>query len=297
MTPARYWLPRMRRPRFPSPETSGAPRTSRGLGIAAAVALLLVTVSPPALPAAAGDPTTIAAAVVLIDARSGRVLYARDAHRRLPPASTTKMMTAILAAEALPLDALVPISLRASQERSGAAIGVQRGEWWTVDDLLHAMLIHSANDAAVALAEAVSGSVSAFAVRMNARALALGARDTHFVTPNGRFHPQHVSSAYDLALIARAALANPVVARIVSLRTWTLLRPHAAPRMLINTNRLLWRVRGADGVKTGWIGESGPCLVASATREHRRLIAVLLNAPHVFTDAAALLEWGFNGAR
>lgn len=242
-------------------------------------------------------PTIEAAALVLMDERTARVLYARDAHRRLPPASTTKMMTALLAAEALPLDAFVPISLRASQERSGAAIGLERGEWWTVDDLLHALLIHSANDAAVALAEAVSGSVDVFAARMNARARALGARDTYFVSPNGRYDPRHVSSAYDLALIARAALSNPVVARIVTLRTWTLTRPGSAPRMLINTNRLLWQLRGADGIKTGWIAESGPCLVASATRDGRRLIAVLLHAPRVFADAARLLEFGFSGVR
>ncbi|HEY3249307.1 MAG TPA: D-alanyl-D-alanine carboxypeptidase family protein [bacterium] len=286
--------------RFHSAEQA-APRHRRIRRRAAAALvalLLLLLLGPRPTPAAPPSrPQEIeAAAVVLLDVRTGKVLYARDPHRRLPPASTTKMMTAILAAEALPLDALVPISLRASRERGGSAIGLNPGEWWTVDDLLHAMLIHSANDAAVALAEAVSGSVEAFAVRMNARARLLGARDTHFVTPNGRYDPQHFSSAYDLALIARTALANPVVARIVSLRTWTLLRPHADPRLLINTNRLLWRLQGADGVKTGWVAESGPCLVASATRQHRRLIAVLLDAPRVFSDAARLLEFGFTGS-
>jgi D-alanyl-D-alanine carboxypeptidase (penicillin-binding protein 5/6) len=289
MIHARRWRPN--RSRSPDGRWAG--------GLAALVAVVSLGAAPvlrqgsgPSAP-----PAVDAAAVVLADARSGAVLYARNPHRRLPPASTTKMMTAILAVEALPLDALVRISARAAAERSGAAIGLQSGERWKVEDLLHAMLMQSANDAAVALAEAVSGSVEAFAARMNARARALGARDTHFVTPNGRHHPEHLSSAHDLVLIARAALASPTVARIVTLRTWQLVRPNTPPRMLINTNRLLWQVRGADGVKTGWIAESGRCVVGSATRGGRRLIVVLLNAPQLFTDAGRLLEYGFAVAR
>lgn len=238
-------------------------------------------------------PAIDAAAAIVVDTRTGRVLFARNEHQRLPPASTTKIMTALLAAEALPLDALVAISARAANERGGAAIGLERGQWWTVDDLLRAMLLHSANDAAVALAEAAAGSVEAFASRMNAKARTLGARDTHFVTPNGRYHPQHLTSAYDLAWMAQAALANPVLARMVVLRTWQLTRPNTPPRVIINTNRLLWQFTGADGVKTGWIAESGRCLVGSATRNGRRLIVVLLSAPNLFTDAARLLEYGF----
>ncbi|HEV8353952.1 MAG TPA: D-alanyl-D-alanine carboxypeptidase family protein [bacterium] len=289
MIRVRRWRPN--RSRSPDRRWPGA--------IAALVAVLSMGAAPvPPVSRLSSEPPAVdAAAVVLADASTGRILYAHNAHRRLPPASTTKMMTAILAVEALPLDALVRISARAAVERSGAAIGLEAGDRWKVDDLLHAMLMHSANDAAVALAEAVSGSVEAFVARMNERARVLGARDTHFVTPNGRYHPDHLSSAYDLARIARAALAHPTVARIVALRTWQLTRPGAAPRMLINTNRLLWQVRGADGVKTGWIAESGRCVVGSATRGGRRLIVVLLNAPRMFTDAGRLLEYGFAGTR
>lgn len=203
------------------------------------------------------------------------------------------MMTALLVAEALTPNNVVAISPRAAVERSGSAIGLEAGERWTAGDLMRAMLMHSANDAAIALAEGVAGSVEAFAAQLNARAVALGARDTHFVTPHGRYDPRHYSSAHDLALIARAALANPWIAEIVRSQTWPLRRGKG--RLLINTNKLLWRYPGADGVKTGWIAESGPTLVASATRGGWQLIAVVLNSEQVFTDAAALLTYGFAG--
>jgi D-alanyl-D-alanine carboxypeptidase (penicillin-binding protein 5/6) len=226
-----------------------------------------------------------------MDARTGRVLYALAPSLRRPPASTTKMMTALLVAESLTPDTLVPITARAAMERSGSAIGLEPGERWSAGDLMRALLMHSANDAAIALAEGVAGSVEAFAAQMNARAGALGARGTHFVTPHGRYDPRHASTAVDLALIARAALATPWIAEIVRSQTWPLRRGKG--RLLINTNKLLWRYPGADGVKTGWIAESGPTLVASATRGGWQLIAVVLNSPQVFTDAAALLNYGF----
>lgn len=238
-------------------------------------------------------PVLSATAAVLMDARSGRVLYELAPRLRWPPASTTKMMTALLVTESLSDDTIVPVSARAAAERSGSAIGLEAGERWKVSDLLYALLMHSANDAAVALAEAVSGSVEAFAAEMNARARALGARDTHFVTPHGRYHPDHYSSAYDLALIARAAVRVKRIAEIVRTQAWGLVRGDRPARVLINTNKLLWRYAGADGVKTGWIAQSGECLVASATRGGWQLIAVVLNAPQMYADAKALLDYGF----
>lgn len=234
-----------------------------------------------------------ATAAVLMDARTGRILYAKAAHLRWPPASITKLMTALLVVESLPERALVPISPRATGERSGSAIGLQVGARWNVGDLLHALLMHSANDAAIALAEAVAGSVEEFTDQMNARARALGARTTQFVTPHGRFHPQHYSTAYDLALIARAVLGTKQIAEVVRTTTWDLIRPHQPRRTLINTNKLLWRYPGADGVKTGWIAESGPSLAASASRDGWQLIAVVLNTPQAYADAIALLDHGF----
>ena len=248
--------------------------------------------SPQPPPASSSSPQPLSASsAVLMDARTGRVLYALAPSVRRPPASTTKMMTALLVAESLTPGAVIPITSRAAVERSGSAIGLEPGERWSAGDLMRALLMHSANDAAIALAEGVAGSVEAFAAQMNARAAALGARGTHFVTPHGRYDPRHVSTAYDLALIARTALAHPWIAEIVRSQTWPLRRGKG--RLLINTNKLLWRYPGADGVKTGWIAESGPTLVASATRGGWQLIVVVLNSPQVFTDAAALLNYGF----
>jgi len=246
-----------------------------------------------ATPADATVPPVVAAAsAVLLDASSGRVLYALAPDVRRPPASTTKMLTALLVAESLTPQTLVPISARAAAERSGAAIGLESGERWTADELMRAMLMHSANDAAVALAEAVAGSPEAFARRMNERAMTLGARHSHFITPHGRYHPQHYSTARDLALIGREALRVPWIAGIVRTQTWELRRT-GGERLVINTNSLLWRYAGADGIKTGWIAESGPSLVASATRQGWQLIAVVLNSPRMFREAAVLLDYGF----
>ena len=257
------------------------------------VLLAAFVATPEPLRAAPSSPPLGASSAVLLDARTGRLMFALAPHARRPPASTTKMMTALLVAESLTPQAPVVIGPRASVERSGSAIGLEVAERWSAGDLMRALLMHSANDAAIALAEGVAGSVEAFAAQMNARALALGARNTHFVTPHGRHEPQHYSSAYDLALIARAALANPWIAEIVRSQTWPLRRGKG--RLLINTNKLLWRYPGADGVKTGWIAESGPTLVASASRGGWQLIAVVLNSPEVFTDATALLTYGFAG--
>jgi D-alanyl-D-alanine carboxypeptidase (penicillin-binding protein 5/6) len=256
----------------------------------AVLALAVATGPAPGAPAA--RPPLAATSAVLMDDETGRILYAVAADQRRVPASTTKMLTALLVAEALGPDTVVPISPRASTDRSGAAIGLEVGERWTADELMRAMLMHSANDAAVALAEAVAGSAEAFAGQMTARARALGARSSNFVNPNGRHHPDHYSTAHDLALIGRAALRVPWIAEIVGTRTWNLRRGRAT-RVVINTNSLLWRYDGADGIKTGWINESGPCLMASATRGGWRLIAVVLDSHVMYRDAAALLTYGF----
>jgi len=263
------------------------------MGRVLALALLALLAVSGAGHAAPAPPLLGASSAVLLDGRTGRLMYARAPHARRPPASTTKILTALLVAESLTPASVVVIGPRASAERSGSAIGLEAGERWSVGDLMRALLMHSANDAAVALAEGVAGSVEAFTAQMNARAAALGARNTHLVTPHGRYDPRHFSSAYDLALIARAALARPWIAEIVQSQTWPLRRGKG--RLLINTNKLLWQYAGADGVKTGWIAESGPTLVASATRGGWQLIAVVLNSPEVFADAAALLTYGFGG--
>ncbi|MDR5694852.1 MAG: D-alanyl-D-alanine carboxypeptidase family protein [Armatimonadota bacterium] len=260
--------------------------------LAGLVGWILALATGPAL-TLPGPPPVMATAAVLMDARTGQVLFERNPHLRWPPASTTKILTAILVREHLPLDKEVPVSTRASIQRSGSSIGLETGERWRVEDLLYALLLSSANDAAVALAEATSGSVEAFAQLMNEKARAIGAKNSHFAVPHGLYHPQHYSTAYDLALIARYALRDPLLAQIFRTQRWTLNRPGGKREALENRNRLLQIYPGADGIKTGWITQSGQCLVASATRKNWQLIAVVLNSPDIYTDASRLLEYGF----
>ncbi|MGH7184884.1 MAG: D-alanyl-D-alanine carboxypeptidase family protein, partial [Pseudomonadota bacterium] len=230
---------------------------------------------------------------ILIDVRTGQVLYAREIHKRVAPASTTKMLTAILAIERFPLDTRVTISARAAAQRSGSAIGLEGGQQWSIADLLHAMLLRSANDAAVAVAEAYAGSVEAFAEEMNRKARRIGARNSHFVNPHGLNAADHYSTAHDLALIARYGLNLPVFASLVRQQTWTLDRPDRVGREFVNTNRLLARYEGADGVKTGWTAAAGHCLVGSATRDGWQLLAVVLHSHEMYRDVAQLLDHGF----
>ncbi len=232
-------------------------------------------------------------AALLMDVRTGRILYARDIHRRWPPASTTKMLTALMALERFPEDTVVTISPRAAAARSGTAIGLEAGEQWLIGDLVRAMLMHSANDAAVAVAEAVSGSVEKFAESMNARARPMGARESHFVNPNGLHDPGHYSTAHDLAVIARYALRHPAFATIVGAEAWTLSRPDRPLQEFVNTNKLLRRYPGADGVKTGFTAASGHVLVASATRDGWQLLAVVLKSQEMYRDTEQLLDYGF----
>jgi D-alanyl-D-alanine carboxypeptidase (penicillin-binding protein 5/6) len=230
---------------------------------------------------------------VLADVLTGRVLYARDMHRPLPPASTTKVLTAVLVLERLSPDAQVTVSPRAAAARSGSAIGLEAGERLKVTDLLAPLLLRSANDAAVALAEAAAGSVERFADLMNSTARRLGARRSRFTNPHGLHAAGHYSTAYDLAVIARAALRQPVVAGLVRMQSWTLDRAGRPVQVIENSNRLLRMYPGADGVKTGWTVPAGYTLVASATREGWQLLAVVLRSTDMYADASALLDYGF----
>jgi D-alanyl-D-alanine carboxypeptidase (penicillin-binding protein 5/6) len=232
-------------------------------------------------------------AALLMDVRTGRILYARNIHQRWYPASTTKMLTSILALERYPEDVVVTISPRAAAARQGSIIGLTAGEHWLLGDLIRAMLVHSANDAAVAVAEAVSGSVERFAAAMNLKARQIGARESHFTNPNGLPDPAHYSTAYDLALIARYALKNPQFAGIVRTESWEISRPGRTPQEYVNTNRLLRLYAGADGVKTGFTAASGHTLVASATRDGWQLVAVVLRDGEMYQDVEQLLDYGF----
>jgi len=239
-----------------------------------------------------------ASAAVLMDADTGTILFAKNVRERRPPASTTKIMTALLILEEGQLDDRVVISERAAGS-GGTGLGLKRGQRVTLRDLLWAILLRSANDAASAAAEHVGGTEERFVARMNAKAISLGMEETHFTNPHGLDDADHYASAFDLALLTRQALRNPTLARMV--RTpdaWLSIETgpngKVIKRRLIRThNRLLGQFFGADGVKTGYTGRAGRCLVASASRGEHQLIAVLLDDSDRWTDAAALLEYGF----
>jgi D-alanyl-D-alanine carboxypeptidase (penicillin-binding protein 5/6) len=244
--------------------------------------------------AAAPRPALLRAeAAVVVDARTGRVLFARQIHRRLPPASTTKIVTALVVLERLGADASVTIGPEAAALRTGAHVSLVAGERWTAGALVRALLLRSANDAAVALADAVAGDQARFAALMTARAHALGARDTRFVNPHGLHDARHYSTAYDLAQVARYALRNPTFAAIVRVPSWTLVRPGGQTEELENRNRLIGAYAGADGVKTGHTAAAGYTLVGSATRDGWQLVAVVLRSEDMYGDVRQLLDYGF----
>ncbi|RKO66332.1 D-alanyl-D-alanine carboxypeptidase family protein [Desulfofundulus salinus] len=239
------------------------------------------------------DPPRVTAdAAVLMEASTGQVLFAKNAHQPRPPASTTKILTALLAIEGGRLDQVVTVSPRA------AAVGESSmhlfpGQRLTLEQLLYGALLRSGNDACVAIAEHIAGSEGNFVFFMNQKARDLGARHSHFCNPHGLPAQGHLSSAYDLALLTRYALKNPTFRALVSTRYRGFLNPPWGEYHLHNTNRLLWSYQGADGVKTGTTSEAGMCLVASASREGRRLISVVLHSDDRYGDTMALLDYGF----
>ena len=237
-------------------------------------------------------PVLSAPSGALVELESGRVLYATGGTTRRPIASTTKIMTALLVLRTAGMRDVVTVSTQAAAQ-GGASLGLEPGERIRVRDLLYALMLQSANDAAVALAEHVAGSTEAFVQQMNRRARAMGLEDTRFRSPNG-LDDRGYSSALDLARITVRALRDPVLARIARTKFHRVPSPDGATRRLQNRNALLWLYPGAVGVKSGFTSAAGSCLVAAAERSELRLASVVLGAPaEAFSDAATLLDWGF----
>ncbi len=225
---------------------------------------------------------------ILVDAATGRVLYEKNADERSLIASTTKIMTALVVCE----QCNVLDRMRIPKEAvgiEGSSMYLQEGEVLTLQELLYGLMLHSGNDAAVALAIYCGGTVEGFAEMMNDKARVLGMTQSHFENPNGLDSPGHYSTARDLAILASYAMKNPIFYKTVSTKTVTV-----GNRYLRNHNKLLWQVAGADGVKTGYTKAAGRILVSSATRDGRRLIAVTINDPDDWNDHGALLEEGFS---
>jgi serine-type D-Ala-D-Ala carboxypeptidase (penicillin-binding protein 5/6) len=246
-------------------------------------------------PRSPNPPEIRAASAVLTDLDTGQVLFALDATERRPIASLTKIMTAYLVmTRAAPSDVVTVSDDAASGRIVGiSGLGLEMGERIKVGQLLYALLLQSANDAAVALAEHVGGTSDAFVAAMNRTAARLGMAHTHFTSPNG-LDDAGYSTARDLARITRAAYGVPGFGDIVATRFHSIPAPAGEPRVVQNRNALLWLYPGALGVKTGFTSAAGYCVVATAQRGNERLLAVVLGEPgEPFSDAAALLNFGF----
>lgn len=238
-------------------------------------------------------PATGARSVVIIDARSGQTLYEKNADELRPPASTQKLLTALIIAEHGLLDQPVrvePIDTMAEPVK----LNIKPGDTYQRIDLLRALLVKSPNDVARCLARDHAGSVEAFAQVMNWRAQTLGATHSHFVNPNGLPVPGQYSTARDLSVIARAAYANPTIRSIVCLPQLVFRYANGRTRELENTNKVLKRLPYCNGMKTGYTEAAGHCLISSASRPGRDVIVVVLgdSKSGVWRDSAALLQWG-----
>ena len=250
-------------------------------------------------------------AAILIDYDTNEVLYEKNSDLKLYPASTTKMMTAILAVENSKLDELVTIDDEVVSLTYGSHVALEPGEVLSMEQLLHAMLLPSANDAALAIAKHVGGSIENFVSMMNERALALGALDTNFVNPNGLHDDNHVSTAFDLSLIGREAMEHEEIRNIVNKISYEIppTNKKTESRYFKMTNRLLYNselidVDGklvgtmypyASGLKTGYTSHAKNCLVSYANKADQKLIAVVLKADglNVYADTHKLLNYGF----
>lgn len=239
---------------------------------------------------------TSARAMCVIERNSGRVLYSKNEHERLPMASLTKIITAIVAIENnADLDRVIEIPKEATGIE-GSTIYLKAGEHLSIRDLLFGLMLRSGNDAAVALSIATSGSVDAFMTLANEFVARLGLVDTHLVTPNGLHDDNHFTSALDLARVTAYALNNPTFAEIVKTQKTVIPNEFKANenRLLKNKNKLLAQLADADGVKTGYTKKAGRCFVGSATRNGMQLVCVLLDCKPMFEDCAKLLERGFD---
>jgi len=254
-------------------------------------AVLTLTIIMTSLPAAFAAGTS-ASSAILMEADSGRVLYEQNAHEPRLIASITKLMTALVALES-GHDLGEEVTIRPEWAGAeGSSIYLRPGEKVSLETLLYGMLLRSGNDAALAVAGHCGGTVEDFVARMNEKARELGMKDSSFANPNGLNAGDHYSTAYDMALLARACLENETLAQMVSTKSITL-----GTRIFTNHNKLLWRYEGCIGMKTGYTEKAGRTLVSAAERDGLTLICVTLNDPDDWADHAALFDYGFTNYR
>ncbi|MEG0830326.1 MAG: D-alanyl-D-alanine carboxypeptidase family protein [Anaerovoracaceae bacterium] len=242
-------------------------------------------------------PQISAGQAILIDGATGKVIYEKDADEKAYPASTTKIMTALLMLETLekydsPLNQKVTIPEEAVGTE-GSSLYLEKGERIRLEDLLYGLMLCSGNDAAVAVSLIASGDQEEFIKRMNDKAVDLHCKNTHFVNPNGLFDENHYTTVRDMAIIAKAAMENEDFRKIVSETSWEAKREKSDYEHFYNKNKTVRQFKGGSGVKIGYTKASGRTLVASATRNGREVICVVMCAPNWFNDAYTLMEYGF----
>ena len=254
---------------------------------------LLLCVAMPAPANGAVLPAITAEAAVVMDLDTGQVLYGKGEHERRPPASLTKVMTGYLAGKQFQAQQWITVSETAASTGE-SSLNLITADVLTFDALLHGALMKSANDACVALAEYMAGTEKNFVQNMNLQACLLGCKDTNFCNSNGLPAEGHYSSAYDLALMTRAAMQNETFAAIVQKQQYMVHWQEGRQLLVRNTNRLLREYPGAIGVKTGTTNEAGQCLIAVAEKAGKRVIVVVLKSKNRFYDAVALLDYGLS---
>ena len=239
---------------------------------------------------------TSAQSAVLMDG-NGTVLYEKDPHKRLPPASVTKVMTLLLAVEAVESGRIQltddVYTSETAWRQGGSQIWLEPGEKMSVREMMTALAVVSANDAAVAIMEHIYGSEQASVDAMNKKADELGLKNTHFSNVNGLPVPNHYMSAYDVALIAKEAVRHPLYLELCTIKEHWL---RGGKNWLVNTNKLLWWYKGADGLKTGWTEEAKYCFVGTAKRDDLRLISVVFATPEPrshLRESMKLMDWGY----
>ncbi|WP_010631628.1 D-alanyl-D-alanine carboxypeptidase family protein [Sporolactobacillus vineae] len=243
--------------------------------------------------AAGSVPSVSAQAAVLIDQASGRILFSRNSSEKLPIASITKVMTAVLAIESGKLNRMVTVS-REAVRAEGSSIYLKPGERIRLIDLVYGLMLRSGNDASVAIAEAVAGSTAGFALLMNEKAAELGMNGTHFMNPNGLDDPGHYSTAADMAVLTRYAMQNTTFRKITGTRSYRVEKTNKEQvRVLLNKNKMLRLYSKATGGKTGFTKKAGRTLISTASSGSVSLIVVTLNDGDDWRDHQQLFEWGF----
>ena len=237
-------------------------------------------------------PSVGASFIVVIDEESGQVLYERGSSQRTPPASVTKVMTAIVAIERGDPKAKVKVQFDSTELVDSTLMGIRNGDEVTLEDLLYGLMLPSGNDAALAIATHIAGSKEAFVQMMNDKAHELGMNNSHFMNPHGLDEVGHYSTAYDMTMASRYAMQrHPLFQRLSAAKSWSV--EGERPYEVWNLNKFLYQYEGADGVKIGYTDEAGRTIVASAKRNGHRVYVGLMRCQNIVTDSTPLMDWVF----